>query len=118
MLILNILDTFSKQGEAAWQNDPQSKRNAAPGEAPSDQAPGHAQARRLFCAAPSIGVCLFNLRQEGRAGVDQEIIELALKAPPKPMPALRQILAAQVDAQAKEEIDGGVIAGDGLRSRS
>jgi hypothetical protein len=60
----------------------------------------------------------FDFRQESHASIDQEIIQLALKPPPKPMAALRHILAAQVDAQAKEEINGGVIAEDGLRSRA
>lgn len=93
----------------------ESKRNATSPEAPSDQSPGDAQARRLFCAATAIGVGPLDSRQERRAGIDQQIVKLALEPQPKPMTALRLILAAEVDAQAKKEIDGGVIAEDGLR---
>jgi hypothetical protein len=63
-------------------------------------------------------VGLLDFREERRAGIDQEIVQLALEPPPKSMTTLRQIRAAQVDAQAKEEIDGAVIAEVGLRSRS
>ena len=47
----------------------------------------------------------FDFRQESRASIDQEIIKLALEPQPKPVTALRHLLAAQVDAQAKKEID-------------
>ena len=87
---------------------PKSKRNAAPGEAPPDQIPENAQARCLCCAASAIGVGPLDFIEEDIAGIDQEIVHLDLEPAPESVAAFRQVSSAQINAQAEEEMDGGV----------
>jgi hypothetical protein len=56
----------------------------------------------------------FDLLQEGRPCIREEIIELILETSPEAVTALRHVLAAQVDAQAEEEIDGAVVMANGM----